>query len=251
MTDYALFIDDSGHPADKPFVIAAGFVSTQRQWSAFELKWRAALLRFGLGDAFHMTDFMAQPRTSLKRDWVLGTLVSLINSHTCERFVGAVDMAAYKRVNEKYALEEFLATPFALAARNLAKNVNRWKTTAFHPEDRLLVYVEEGTKHYGDMEQVFKRDKLPPPVRLPKSTAALQPADILGWEVFRYLQSGSVSKNMKRLLQKRDEFGGVFREKDLEETCKGAGVLLRANVNPGDTIAFHSERKRKRKRTIK
>jgi len=53
-----------------------------------------------------------------------------------QRFVGAVDMAAYKRVNEKYTLEEFLATTFALAARNLAKDVNRWKTTAFQPKDR-------------------------------------------------------------------------------------------------------------------
>ena len=205
MTDYALFIDDSGHPADKPYVIAAGFVSTQVQWSAFEEKWRAALLRFGLGNAFHMTDFMAKSRTSLKRDWILGTLVNLINSHTCERFVGAVDMAAYRRVNEKYTLEEFIATPFALAARNLAKNVNRWKTTAFHPEDRLLVYVEEGTKHFGDMEQVFKRDKLPSPVRLPKSTAAAR-AGLLGGEI-----EGLVVEAKKLGMQLDDVLAAVAR----------------------------------------
>jgi hypothetical protein len=251
MTDYALYIDDSGHPADKPYVIAAGFVSTEAQWLIFEEKWRDCLLRLGLDAAFHMTDFMSRPLKSLKRDWILGTLVNLIKAHTHQRFVAAVDMAAYKKVNEKYALEEWLGAPFALAARNIAKDVRVWQKEEFQAEDRLLIFVEEGTKHYGDMEQVFKRDGVPAPVRLPKSTSSLQPADMLGWEVFKYLQSGIESKNMKRLLPKQGNFGGIFLEKDLEDTCKLSSVPLREEIGPTGSIAFHSERKRKRKRTIK
>lgn len=43
MTEYALYIDDSGHPVDQPYVIATGFVSTEERWLKFEKEWDAAL----------------------------------------------------------------------------------------------------------------------------------------------------------------------------------------------------------------
>ena len=37
MTEYALYIDDGGHPADRPFLVAAGFLSRkEKKWKAFE-----------------------------------------------------------------------------------------------------------------------------------------------------------------------------------------------------------------------
>ena len=255
MTEFALYLDDGGHPDDQPFLVVAGYVASEAQWLAFEPQWRANLARFELEDAFHMTDFMAQRRkySTLKLDHILFTLASITKKHTAHFFVSAVDMEAYKRVNEEFALEECHGAPYAITARVVAKNLNLWQSENTEPEDRLLVFVEEGTKHYGDLEQVFKRDELPMPIRVPKAMPQVQPADILAWEAFNWLCAGSPeqpSKNLKRLTyptRKREQIDGMIYEADLRRICRDTDVPLRASMNPGDTIAFHSEKKRKEK----
>jgi hypothetical protein len=118
--------------------------------------------------------------------------------------------------------------------------------------------VEEGTKHYGDLEQVFKRDGLPIPNRVPKAMSQVQPADILAWELFNWLRAGSPkqqSKNLKRLtlpIRKKEDLGGIIRESDLRRICsEPPTVYPRSTLSSKDRIVFHSERKRKRERTVK
>jgi hypothetical protein len=258
MTEHALYLDDGGHPDDQPFLVVAGYVATESQWLAFEPKWRDTLTRFKLGTEFHMTDFMRQRRryTALKFDQILGTLAAVIKAHTLRPFVCAIDIAAYKRVNDELALEECHGAPYALTARSLARDLRLWQSQNFQAKDRLLSFVEEGTKHYGDLEQVFKRDRLPIPTKVPKSMPQVQPADVLAWEAFNWLRAGSslqMEKNLDRLtrpIRKKQNFGGILYEADLRRICADTDVYLRSTLNPGDTIAFHSERKRKRKRTI-
>jgi hypothetical protein len=259
MTEYALYLDDGGHPDDQPFLVVAGYVASESQWLAFEPQWRDALTRFDCGTEFHMTDFMADRRkySTLKFDQILFTLASITKRNTAHLFVGAVDMAAYKRVNDEFALQEWLGAPFAITARVLTKSLNLWRSENLSEEDRLLIFVEEGTKHYGDLEQVFKRDDLPRPIRVCKEMPQVQPSDILAWETFNWLRAGSpsqIGKNLKRLTystRKKEEISGMLYETDLRRLCIDTNAPLRASMKPGDTIAFHSERKRKRKRTIK
>jgi hypothetical protein len=44
---------------------------------------------------------------------------------------------------------------------------------------------------------------------------------------------------------------GLFKEENLKRLCIETNVMLRSDLKPGDTIVFHSEKKRLRKRTIK
>ena len=46
-----------------------------------------------------------------------------------------------------------------------------------HPSDQLLTFVEEGAKHFGDMEKVLKRDGIPAPQKVPKALSQVQPAE--------------------------------------------------------------------------
>jgi hypothetical protein len=62
MADYALYIDDSGHPDDQAFVVVAGFIATEKEWLDFDPAWKSALKDNGLAEPFHMTDFMRQKR---------------------------------------------------------------------------------------------------------------------------------------------------------------------------------------------
>ena len=160
-------------------------------------------------------------------------------------------MDAYKRINDEWTLEESVGAPIALAARSLTTEINEWRRIHMLPEDNFRIFIEQGSKHYGDIEQVFKRDRQPSPVRVAKSNPRCQPADMLGWEGLRYLRTGITGKNMKRLLPKNvDTFGGVFLAKDLIELCKQTAVPIRADFKPIDSISFHSEKKRKRQRTV-
>ena len=168
MTDYSVYLDDGGHPDSQPFLLIAGFAATVSQWSAFEPIWKATLKDLGLPAVFHMTDFMAEKRTAFQEERILSKLRGVIQSHTLRPFIHAVDMAAYKRVQSEFTLEESHGAPYALAGRTFMKELHEWQGQALEPNERTLVFVEEGTKHYGDLEQLFKRDKLPIPNRVPK-----------------------------------------------------------------------------------
>jgi hypothetical protein len=200
-----------------------------------------------------MTDFMAQKRPTQKRAGILKNLVEVITAHTRYCFCGGVDIEAYKRVNETYALEECLGAPYALASRILAVQLNKWRDKNLTAEDHLLLFAEGGTKHRGDMNEVFKRDRLPEPVTVNKSLAAVQPADILAWEMFRFLHGGNKKRRLYRLINRRNEFGLIFYEKDLIATCiqSDPKVMLRSDLQPNARILFHSSPKRKRVRTIR
>ena len=255
MTEYALYLDDGGHPNDQPFLVVAGYVACEERWLAFEPEWRKALARFDLGDVFHMTDFMSCRYTPLKRDHILGSLAAVVKAHTIRPFACAIDIAAYKRVNEDMALEECHGAPFALVVRSVARDIHLWKRT-ITAEDRLLTFVEEGTKHFGEMEKVMKRDGIPVPNRVPKALPQVQPADILAWEMFHWLKTGlpKMGKNLDRLtrpIRKQQNFGGMVYENDLRRICADTKVPPRSVLSPGYKIAFHSERKKRRHRTIK
>jgi len=256
MTDFSLFLDDSGHPDNQPYLVVAGYVATESQWLAFEPQWRSALARFKLGDVFHMTDFMHDSYSNLRRDQILSALALVAKRNTIHPFVCALDLAAYKCVNDEYALQECHGAPFAITARSLARAIHIWQKENLKEGDHFLTFIEEGTKHYGDLEQVFKRDGIPIPNRVPKAMPQVQPSDILAWETFHWLFSGTnkFGKNLDRLtryVRFKEEMGGMIYERDLRRICADTTVPLRSNLTPTSTIAFHSERKRKRKRTIK
>jgi len=144
-----------------------------------------------------MTDFMRQKISRLKRDQILSTLASVIKANGLYPLVAAMDIAAYKRVNEELTLEECVGAPYAYTGRTVVRHFNIWKSKNLKPEDHLLIFVEQGTKHYGDLEQVFKRDKLPNISRVSKAIVPVQAADFLAWETFDWLRSGSLSAWVK------------------------------------------------------
>src|SRR6516164_7710990 len=115
MTDYSIYMDDSGHPSSQPRVVVAGFLASEKQWMDFEPKWKTVLEKYGLGEAFHMTDFESGKRKD--RSAVLDSLTNVIVEHMRSSFSCVVDMGGYKKVNDIYALEEAIGTPYSIAMR--------------------------------------------------------------------------------------------------------------------------------------
>jgi hypothetical protein len=249
MSEYAVYLDDSGHPDDKPYVVVAGFLASETQWLACEPEWRAALQKHNLGTVFHMADFEA--RKLRNRAPILDELTDIINSHTQAHFSAAVSMRVYRRVNSSRPLEEAIGTPYSICARVIAHNLEPWKRKHLHPNDTLLVFVEDGTKHKGDMEEAFRRDGLPIPQAVPKAHPRAQPGDLLAWEFFHFRNTGIRRRSLIKLLDGRDfAHGNMDDERKLIDACDLYNLPLRKDIPAGATFAFHSTPKRKRRRTI-
>jgi hypothetical protein len=251
MTEYAAYIDDSGHPSDQPFVIAAGFLATEPEWVAFEPEWRTALFEHGLGDVLHMTDFEKAYRNSPKKWVILHNLIDIILAHTGAHFVNVVAMADYRKVNSIYRLQECIGSPYSMAVRGIARSINVWKEKFFKADDKLLLFVENGTLHRGDMEEIFRRDGLPVPRYVPKSMPAVQAADWLAWEALYAHRRNYVRKTLKRVVEDESNWdgGGIWREPDLVRSCEMVRIPKR-EATASMEVVFHNAPKRKRHRTI-
>ena len=250
MADYAVYLDDSGHPSDQPYVVVAGFLSSEAGWLAFETDWKAALRKHKLGPVFHMAEFHGK-RSKGEEGKILEELTAIILKHLLYGFSVIIDMKDYRKVNDYCALEESIGTPFAIASRTVARGINEWKARHLKPGDRLVVFVEDGTKHMGDMEEAFRRDKLPVPQRAPKKHTAVQPGDLLAWETFHYCKRGDRRRCLVNLVKGMDMFEGTMREHNLLHAAKAIGAPKRAGLTPNAQMFYHSTPKRLRKRTIK
>jgi hypothetical protein len=250
VTEYAVYLDDSGHPADQPYVIAAGFLSTKEGWLAFEREWKAVLRKHMIGDVFHMADFHGK-RTKREEGKVMEDLTRIIVRRAQAAFSVIVEMKAYRKVNELYPLEECIGTPYAIAARAVAKGINEWKAKFYKPEDSLRVFVEAGTKHMGDMEEAFRRDHLPVPQKIPKAHPAVQPCDLFAWEVLHFSKHNDNRLSLFNLVSVPYLFEGIFREKNLMHAIAEVKIPLRAAMPDGVQYVYGTSPKRTRKRTIK
>jgi hypothetical protein len=261
MTEYAAYFDDSGHPDDQAAVVVAGFISTEEQWLLFEREWKEILEREGM-ESFHMTDFeKSKVWPQHKKDDILRKLVITIQLRTRRSFSQTVMINDYREINDAYAFEECVGTPFALAGRTIAKNINSWKRNYMENDSKLVIVFEDGTKHKGDFIDAMERDKLPCPLFAGKGDAVpLQAADWLAWEMLNGVKTGNMRPSLKRVvggLPKDDPNHGIYEKKDLEEVCRTypggdnpSGVPLRSKLSKGVKIAYHSSPKKPRKRTI-
>jgi hypothetical protein len=253
VTEYALYLDAAGHPDDRDYLVAAGFIASEKEWMAFEPEWKDALRRHKIGPIFHMTDFEARHRKDPNRGKILEDLTRIICAHTITSFSSNLDIPAYRRVNDTFAMEEHVGTPYAIVARGLARNLIKWADKHLAPDDRLLIFVEEGTKHHGDMEQAFLRDGLPIPQKVPKEHPAVQPGDFLAWEAASDVYCGARRRRSRVNLIVRDTAAnhGHFGEPEMINGCLKMGVPRRSQLAPDAKIVYHSAKKRIRKRTIK
>jgi hypothetical protein len=248
VTSYGLYLDASGHPDDQPYLVVAGFVASEQQWEAFEPEWKDALNKHGLGSTFHMVDFEAAKPAN--RGEILERLTEIINNHTLAHFSCFLSLDDYRKVNAVYAMEEVVGTPYAIAARGMSTFVNTWKKASLQEGDRLVTFVERGTKHQGDMDEAFRRDALAPPIPVPKSHPRVQPGDLLAWEIFNFLKKGGERRSLINLMKGRLFYEGIMRERNLIETCKAAYAPLRKDMPPRVEFVYHSSPKRPRRRTI-
>jgi hypothetical protein len=109
----------------------------------------------------------------------------VITNHIEAAFSVTVDMNAYKELNRVRRVEEFLGAPYALVTRALHDNVETWQKNV-GPKKPLLYFVEDGTLHRGDMQEVFRdRDGITAPIPVKKDHVCCQAADFYAHAVYQ------------------------------------------------------------------
>ena len=258
-SQFVAYFDDSGHPDDQPAVVVAGLVASIEQWEFLAREWRAVLASEGIhSDIFHMTELVAgrgeYAGWSVKRKKaLLGRLICIIRTRTRMSFCAIVPMNAYKEVNDAYALEEVLGAPYAIAGRTVAARLNDWSSKYNRSRGQVQIVFERGTKHTGDLIEVFRRDGFKDISFQGKTETALQAADLLAWECLNAFKKGPdavLTASFEALLEHPFDHG-AYTADDLRKACKQAQVPLRKDLGTNAEISYHSSPKQIRRRKIK
>jgi len=254
VTEYALYLDVAGHPSDQPILCAGGFLATEESWLAFEPAWKIALKENGLPEVFHMTDFEFKYKNHPDHWKILQNLIDVISDHALASFSNSLSMDGYRHVNRGYPLEEMFGKPYGISARAAARLAYHWQNLLNH-QGPMLVFVERGTLHEGDMIECFRRDGLEDPIAVPKQLPPVQAADIFAWERAYYNNTLIRRPSMEYLKQRMPDrlrgLDGKWEKRALIHALEKVGVPKRKELPPGATFAFSSSPKRKRKQTIK
>jgi hypothetical protein len=133
----------------------------------------------------------------------------------------------------------------------MAEYLKEWRDKKLGHDDQFLLFVEEGTSHRGDLEQVLKRDKIPIPQSVPKSLPAVQAADMLAWEANDRLTfpQQRPRANRERLFSRSRSscYGGILSEADMRQMCCGQYEVRRDFPTSAKTIRFASDAKHPKK----
>jgi hypothetical protein len=185
MNGHSIYLDDSGHPKDKPYLAIGGFIAAEERWIAFEAPWRAILQKRGIEFPFHSADFFTIHRKNPKLKYIVSDLVRVICNHVEAAFSVVIDVNAYDEFNQSRRLDEFAGTPYAVITRSIYDIVGMWQKRVGQRAP-LLYFVEDGTLHRGDMMDCLRdRDGISPPIAVPKGHVACQAADLYAYSVFQ------------------------------------------------------------------
>jgi hypothetical protein len=202
MNGYSVYLDDSGHPIDKPYLVLGGFITREDRWIDFERPWKDCLHSRGLNFPFHSTDFFAEHKDDPKLKHILADLVRVITNHIEAAFSATIEIDAYTTFNRERRLEEFAGSPYAIVTRVIHKNVDDWQLRV-GDRSPLRYFVEDGTLHKGDMMDCLRdRDGINPPTPVKKDHVACQAADLYAYSVYQSAMLGQPSLSFRFFMDK-------------------------------------------------
>jgi len=187
---YTGYFDASGHPDDGKVLTVAGFASTVKKWTRFDLEWNAILKSEGI-KVFHMTDFVSSrgefavgwKGETARRRIFIDRLAKCLKRNVNKSFRTTLVVSDFNAVNSVYEVEEFLGRPYTLCSMICAFTLRQWAKRK-RAEKRLLYYFEDGDKDKGNFEAMRRAAYRVAPQFLGKTEAvAFQAADFAGWKI--------------------------------------------------------------------
>jgi hypothetical protein len=195
---FTAYFDASGHPADQPFVIVAGYVANYTQWRMFNAIWELEHKEFNCDLPFHMADFMAARRaakkggTAKRADYLNLTeneastfilrLANYQQAYMALAVTCIVEMKEYSEIETVLDLRT-IVPPYALAARVCTDRIDKWRREHSIGQPVECIF-EDGDFERGKFIDLMRVEGMPAPIFKDKNEfPGLQAADYLAWEM--------------------------------------------------------------------
>jgi hypothetical protein len=137
---FEVYLDESGHSANKPFVVVAGFIAPADNWIGFYDEWNLTLLIHGVkkgvgAGVFHMTDLEAKQGifkgwTQKRREALLRDLFKIISRRQLTPVGTVVDVEWFKRTrmcgDDVLELED----PYHMACQSVVQLASMFASTS-------------------------------------------------------------------------------------------------------------------------
>jgi hypothetical protein len=254
---------DASGKADRSCLVVAGFISSLKDWEAFDTSWRKRLAADEL-TYFHMAD-LAGCREEFSKGWkddeprrraLLSDLVGIIQAHAYRSFVSVVENKHFARLSTENQ-KSFALDAYSLAGRSAVAKISTWRKITSGFEGVPTAYVfEEGDEGAGNLMKSMLRDGYPSPQFGAKKDGVdpdgnpivaytpLQAADLLAYEVFRLYDDISEGKGrfskedkwrwaMQEFLKTPGDWG-YYTPKNLDEINEKLRTLIE-DANPATT----------------
>jgi hypothetical protein len=243
--------DASGHEEDQLCLVVAGFVSSDKDWAAFDGEWTARLARDGI-QYFRMAEFshsvgqfdswkgQEERRQNLLRD-----LLEIISRNVYRKFGNAVVNSTFKGRLGHDVKEKFLLNAYSLAGRTCVADVSEWAKQE-RIKSPIQHIFEDGDKGKGKLVERMTRDGYPTPdfrrkrksatsdgITIPAFTP-LQAADFFAYELFQVIRKIEGGLPLERFRWPFQQFmaiageTGIYTVEDLERMDMMVDVSVEA-----------------------
>jgi hypothetical protein len=242
---FTAYFDASGHPADQPFVIVAGYVANYTQWRLFNTMWENEHTSAKCDLPFHMSDFMAARRaaqkggTAKRADYLRlndieasSFILHLANWQQAYMALGVtciVQMSEYSEINTVLDLRE-IVPPYALAARVCTARIEQWRVE-HGIADHIECIFEDGDFERGKFIDLMRIEGMSAPIfKDKKDFPGLQAADYLAWEMkYQVTADMDGKKPVQRVpLQRLMAIPHVYiqpKKHELIALCEAKGIM--------------------------
>jgi hypothetical protein len=183
------YFDDSGTHDGSEVVTVAGYISRPEQWVPFAQEWSSAINEWEL-DFFHMADFAVRASKSKYAAWD-----DQERRFRFARLVSIVPKRLFDQIYSKKA-KRFVGGAYGLAASACFLEAAHILEPDY-PSARVAYVFEAGTRGSGEIQKVFNWNfndhEQRPRLKLislsfeGKEFTPLQAADILAYELYKYL----------------------------------------------------------------
>ncbi len=209
------YCDESGSIQDRktPIFSLSGVVASDQQWVRFENSWGRLLRRYGVSEAFHMTDFEAVQGSYVgwpqsKRVEFASQLSGIIKSNIGYGFVYSLAVHDWKQVfGDKFSGKQMQQAPYAFLLMSVLLGIRAhplWREPAAIVCEKNDLVEWQVRSHFDDMKRDIYRDVFESLTFSEKSHCTpLQAADILAYEGSKYWHNKKIENDrrpMRKLL---------------------------------------------------
>ncbi len=242
------YFDESGMNNQRDSTVVAGFFGPMQCWSDLQREWKRELSRVGV-NAFHYTECRGRNHAyknfdKHRQQSHLENLAEII-SNSGLAYVSALFQGDYGKVLSEFPNAKIrFPHPYSICFELLVQDLISASRRATNPESIVLIFEEQGQFQKRALEtyNLFKFNNLWPEIvsviySSSKSAIGLQVADMLAWEVGRYLFRSPTKSNqndfplIKRLLNTesiypKGSIGVLLTEEKVCEMFRSPGRQL-------------------------